>query len=168
LEDNASTIVSYKAKASQDPYQKIEPSKVTTLFRNPPVNRPENELFGIMYRGIPDKTYPMVITNASHWVYQGTGLKNGDKIPGVIGGEIDRYDGEIPGVELLARSPINLYGKNSVADVIWWEKSYGTKAFSVGTFYWNWFLDPYGHTNAASYNQNIETMTQNALNELLK
>jgi putative cell wall-binding protein len=168
LEDDASTIVSYKAKASQDPYQKIDPSQVTTQFRNSPVNRPENELFGIMYRGIPDKTYPMVITNASHWIYQGTGLKNGDKIPGVIGGEIDRYDGEIHGVELLARSPINLYGKNSVADVIWWEKPYGTKAFSVGTFYWNWFLDPYGHTNAASYNQNIEIMTQNALNELLK
>ncbi|QTC40478.1 cell wall-binding repeat-containing protein [Bacillus sp. V3] len=168
LEDNASTIVSYKAKASQDPFQKIDASKVTTQFRNSPVNRPENELFGIMYRGIPDKTYPMVVTNASHWLYQGTGLRNGDKIPGVIGGEIDRYDGEIPGVEMIARSPINLYGKNSVADVIWWEKPNGTKSFSVGTFYWNWFLDPYGHTNTASYNQKIEIMTQNALNELLK
>ncbi|MGG1630945.1 N,N-dimethylformamidase beta subunit family domain-containing protein [Rossellomorea sp. NRS-1567] len=168
FEEDASTIVSYKAKASQDPYQKILPSKVTTQFRNPPVNRPENELFGSMYRGIPDKPYPMVITNSSHWIYQGTGLKDGDKISGVIGGEIDRYDGEIPGVKLIARSPVNVYGKNSVADVVWWEKPYGTKVFSVGTFYWNWFLDPYGHTNAAAYNRKIEIMTENALNELLK
>ncbi|QHE63924.1 hypothetical protein FHE72_22075 [Rossellomorea vietnamensis] len=168
LEDDAETIVSYKAKADQDPYQKILPGKVTTQFRSDPVNRPENQLFGSMYRGIPDKTYPMVITNSSHWIYQGTGLKDGDEIAGVIGGEIDRYDGEIPQVELISSSPVNLYGKKSVADVVWWEKPYGTKVFSVGTFYWNWFLDPYGHEAVASFNRNIELITENALEELLK
>ncbi len=75
LEDDGTTLVSYKAKADQDPYQLKDPSRVTTLFRNPPVNRPENQLFGTMYRGIPDKTYPMVVTNSSHWIYEGTGLK---------------------------------------------------------------------------------------------
>ncbi len=86
----------------------------------------------------------------------------------MIGGEVDRYDGEIPGVELIARSPINLIREKSVSDIVWWEKPNGSKVFSVGTFYWNWFLDPYGHTNAASYNPKIEKMTQNALNKLLQ
>ncbi|CAN7175743.1 N,N-dimethylformamidase beta subunit family domain-containing protein [Rossellomorea sp. LjRoot5] len=168
LEEDGTNIVGYKAKADRDPYQKLFPGNVTTQFRSSPVNRPENQLFGSMYRGIPDRTYPMVITNSSHWIYKGTGLKDGDEIAGVIGGEVDRYDGEIPGVELISRSPVNLYGKKSVADVVWWDKPYGTKVFSVGTFNWNWFLDPYGHTDVAAYNRSIELMTENALSELLE
>jgi putative cell wall-binding protein len=168
MENNNRIMVGYKARASEDPYQKIDPSQVTTTFRSAPVNRPENQVFGMMYRGIPERTMPLVITDATHWLYKGTGLKNGDKISGVVGGEIDRYDEEIPNVEVIAASPIKLYGKDSVSHAIWYQKPQGGKVFATGTFYWNWFLDPYGKEANASYNKQIERITLNAMDELLK
>lgn len=165
LEDAGRTMVSYKNRAAEDPYNKIDPLQVTTLFRSPPVNRAEEHLFGTMYRGIPEKTMPLVVTNADHWIYNGTGLKNGDKIEGVVGGEVDRSI-FTENVEYIARSPVVLYGKDGLSDVIWYNHPDGRKVFSVGTFYWNWFLDPYGHTDKGKYNQNIELMTINALERL--
>jgi putative cell wall-binding protein len=168
FEDNDRTMVSYKEKANQDPYQNIDLSRVTTKFRGAPVNRPEDSVLGIMYRGIPEKTVPLVVTDASHWLYQGTGLNNGDQIPGVIGGEVDQYFGEIPNVEVIAHSPAMIYGNADYADVVWYQKPSGGKVFAVGTFYWNWFLDPYGHESQASYNPAIERITMNALNRLMQ
>jgi putative cell wall-binding protein len=165
LEDGGRTMVSYKNRADEDPYNKVDPAQVTTLFRKSPVNRPEENLFGTMYRGIPEQTMPLVVTNASHWIYNGTGLKNGDKIEGVVGGEVDRSV-FTENVEYIARSPVVLYGKPGLSDVIWYNHPDGRKVFSVGTFYWNWFLDSYGHTNKASFNKNIEIMTINALDRL--
>jgi putative cell wall-binding protein len=165
LENGGRTLVSYKNRADEDPYNKVDPSQVTTLFRKAPVNRPEENLFGTMYRGIPEKTMPLVVTNASHWIYNGTGLKNGDKIEGVVGGEVDRSVFK-ENVEYIARSPVVLYGKPGLSDVIWYNHPDGRKVFSVGTFYWNWFLDPYGHSDKASFNKNIEIMTTNALDRL--
>ncbi|MGG3467857.1 cell wall-binding repeat-containing protein [Neobacillus pocheonensis] len=167
-EDNNRTIVAYKEKADQDPYHSIDPALVTTLFRLNPVNNPEDRMYGIMYNGIPEKTVPLEVTNASHWLFEGTGLQNGDRIPGVIGGEIDRYYGLLQGVEIIAHSPAILYGKESYGDTVWYQKPEGGKAFAAGTFYWNWFLDPYGHESQASYNPAIERITINALNKLME
>lgn len=168
LEDNNRTIVAYKDKANLDPYQTINPALVTTYFRSSPVNLPEDRMFGIMYNGIPEKTVPMVVTNASHWLYEGTGLKDGDQIQGVIGGEVDRYNGSLPNVEVIAHSPGMFYGKQDYADVVWYQKPEGGKSFAVGTFYWNWFLDPFGHEANASYNPAIEKITTNAINKLME
>ncbi|WP_210367172.1 N,N-dimethylformamidase beta subunit family domain-containing protein [Bacillus sp. REN3] len=165
LEDGGRTMVSYKARAAEDPFNKIDPSQVTTQFRMNPVNRAEENLFGTMYRGIPEKTMPMIVSNSSHWIYNGTGLKDGDKINGVVGGEVDASM-FTENVEYIARSPVVLYGKEGYSDVIWYNHPDGRKVFSAGSFYWNWFLDPYGHTDKASYNKNIEIMTTNALDRL--
>lgn len=168
FEDNNRTMVAYKDKAALDPYQQINPSLVTTQFRSAPVYRPEENLFGIMYEGVPNSAAPLVVSNASHWLYNGTGLQNGDQIPGVIGGEIDRYSGRLSNVDVIASSPVMLYGIPDHSDVIWYQKPGGGKVFAVGTFYWNWFLDPYGHEAAASYNPAIEKITLNALDHLMK
>jgi putative cell wall-binding protein len=168
LEQHNRLLVCYKQRANEDPYHQIDPNYVTTLFRNPPINRPEEELFGMMYRGIPEKNMPLVVTNADHWIYEGTTLKNGDQIEGVVGGEIDRYDKWNPNVDLIAHSPVKLYGRDSYSDVIWNNKPSGSKVFAVGTFYWNWFLDPYGHEGYASYNPNIERMTMNVLERMVR
>ncbi|MEH7384305.1 N,N-dimethylformamidase beta subunit family domain-containing protein [Bacillus sp. JJ1521] len=166
-ENNDRLLVSYKDRANEDPFNLTDPSQVTAMFRQAPVNRPESELFGVMYQGIPSRTMPFVVTNSSHWIYNGTTLKNGDQIPSVVGGEIDRYDSAIPGVEVIGHSPVVLYGNNSFANVVWVEKPSGSKVFAVGTFYWNWFLDPYGHETQSSYNPNLEKMTENVLNKFI-
>ncbi|MBY6037106.1 hypothetical protein KUV80_10590 [Fictibacillus nanhaiensis] len=168
LSDNDKLMVGYKQRADEDPYLKSNPKEVTTTFRSDPVSRPESEVLGIMYQGIPEqKQQPLVISNPSHWIFKGTGLKKGDKIAGVVGGEIDRYDGQMKGVEVLAESPVRLYGKDTMAHVVWYNKPGGGKTFATGTFYWSWFLDSYGHESYANPNKYIEIITVNALNKLL-
>jgi hypothetical protein len=161
-------MVSYKEFAYQkDPYRSIDPSQVTTRWRDRPVNLPEDRMLGSMYSGIPQATVPMVVTQPDHWLYEGTGLCKGDKISGVIGGEVDSYGGKIPGVEVIAHSPVTLYGQPGMADVIWYQKPTGGKVFSVGTFYWNWFLDPIHRKNQATENMAIQQITRNALKRLM-
>lgn len=161
-------LVSYKQFAtSQDPFRFINSELVTTRFRDKPVSLPEDRVLGTMYIGIPEKVAPLRVTNPSHWLYKGTGLKRGDEIPGVVGGEVDGYY-NLPGGEVIAGYPVMLYGKKRDATVVWYNKPTGRKAFSVGTFYWNWFLDPINHLNQAHENKQIQQITRNALRELVK
>ncbi|MBA4496022.1 N,N-dimethylformamidase beta subunit family domain-containing protein [Paenactinomyces guangxiensis] len=162
-------ITSYKQFATKkDPYRFKDKRLVTCRWRERPVTMPEDRMFGIMYSGIPDATVPMVVSNPDHWLYEGTGLKRGDQIQGVVGGEVDSYLGKIPGVEVIAHSPVIVYGKTRFANVVWYQKPEGGKVFAVGTFYWNWFLDSTHYINRASENSAIQQITRNALQELIK
>ncbi len=38
----------------------------------------------------------LVIEDASHWVCAGTGLNNGDRIPRIVGYEVDRMGTDAP------------------------------------------------------------------------
>ncbi|RXY98837.1 N,N-dimethylformamidase beta subunit family domain-containing protein [Fictibacillus sp. S7] len=157
----------YCYKYNPDPITKTNPLLTTTQFRAKPVNMPEKNLFGMQYAGIPKPKYND-LTFKKHWLLKGTTLKPGDKIRYIIGGEVDAYDGTLPGVEIIGDSAINLYGKKTKSHVTWYRPPSGGKVFAAGTFYWNWFLDPYGKGFVASTNKNIQIITKNAINELIK
>jgi hypothetical protein len=86
------------------------PSLVTSTFRNPPVNRPENQLVGVMSDGsFITQPSDWVVTNANHWVYAGTGLSNGSRIPNLVFTEWDALvnNGLTPsGLTVLASSVV--------------------------------------------------------------
>jgi hypothetical protein len=44
-----------------------------------------------------------IVTNPGHWVFEGTGLKKGDRIPGLVGWEYHGDPPEIVGLEILAQ-----------------------------------------------------------------
>jgi hypothetical protein len=65
-----------------------EPSaERTILFRD--LGQNEAEIEGVEFAGAAYETSDWVVTNANHWIYAGTGLQNGDRLAGVIGGEWD-------------------------------------------------------------------------------
>jgi hypothetical protein len=76
------------------------------------VNKPENALLGAMYESnfAFGKGYDWVVQNATHPIYNGTGLHDGDHITGLIGYEYDKQlpyaAGQVPPgpVTLLASS----------------------------------------------------------------
>ena len=78
------TMVCYK-NANADPVDDI----LTTIkFRDPPISEPEATLIGVQY--FTDRVdTDMIISNASHLIFKGTGLKNGDKLKGLLGYEVD-------------------------------------------------------------------------------
>lgn len=47
-----------------------------------------------------------VVTKPEHWVFEGTGAKAGDMVPGVIGWEYNGGPADIPGIEVVASSPL--------------------------------------------------------------
>src|SRR2546428_958950 len=94
------------------PWNPIDPvygPTTTTEWRSPPVNRPEQTLIGIQtFLMLPNSDY--VVTNSSHWVYAGTGFKDGDVVRGIVGYESDAYMPDYPppnstNQTLLSRSP---------------------------------------------------------------
>ncbi|MED2975040.1 hypothetical protein P4361_22800 [Fictibacillus sp. B-59209] len=158
----------YGYKYNPDPITETNPQLTTTQFRAKPVNMPEKNLLGLQYAGIPKPKYNDLTFTKPHWLLKGTSIKPGDTIRNIIGGEVDAYDGTFPGVEVVGESNINLYGVNTKSHVTWYPHPGGGKVFAAGTFYWNWYLDPYGKGYIASTNKNIQIITKNAINELIK
>ena len=56
-----------------DPQWNVNNSIVTTRWRDPLVNQPENGLIGVMYQDQVQQSYPYVVQNANNWIYQGPG-----------------------------------------------------------------------------------------------
>ncbi len=139
-------LVCYR-QAHRDPLAGRDDSRLTILWRNPPVARPENTLIGILYEGmIPfERNYPFVIKAADHWVFAGTGAVPGQQWSPIVGYEYDRTldNGHTPpGLVVLAESPVvDVAGKASVAQAVYYRQ--GGMVFAAGTTNWSWALDDY-------------------------
>lgn len=164
-------MVCYK-DASLDPMSATNPSLTTVTFRDPPVNQPENALLGIMFEHLFDygSSYPWVVTNASHWIYAGTGLQNGQTIPGLVGYEYDRvFNNGLtpPGLQVLSNSPVvNADGVQSTANGTIYQAPSGALVFSAGTNYWPWKLDDNEYQNHGA-DARVQRMTINLLNTMI-
>ncbi|MDA7504126.1 hypothetical protein N8553_04020 [bacterium] len=53
-----------------------------------------------------------IITNAEHWMFKKTELKNGDRIPGLIGWEYHGQPADLPGLEVVAAGTAFQGGQN--------------------------------------------------------
>lgn len=142
-EDNERTIVGYKDLWPQDP---VQGPTTTGHFRDPLVNRPENGLIGVMSDGSDNATVTpadWVVTNANHWIYSGTGLNNGSRIPGLIYYEWDGLvnNGATPaGITMLASSVVpNNVIPTSRHEATIYERPPAV-VFAAGTIYYNQHL----------------------------
>jgi len=101
-------ITCYKGDA-RDPVGTTSPAR-TMKFRDAPVSRPENQLFGVMFSGRWHQfAFPMVITRVDHWALAGTGFQVGDTLWMANGYEVDQIvqNGKSPaGLEVIAESPL--------------------------------------------------------------
>lgn len=109
-EQNNRVMVGYKELAAEDPMRLINPRLTSTLFRDPMVNRPENQITGVMSDGSHiEQPADWIVTNADHWVYANTGLTNGSHIPNLVFYEWDSLvnNGATPsGLIVLASSEV--------------------------------------------------------------
>ena len=111
------------------------------------MNRPEQTLVGIMFDSII-QTAPIdyIVANSSNWVYEGTGLRDGDALPGILGTVLDGY---MPGYAhanavsqtLLSNSPYtDFQGVAKVANSSIYQAPSGAWVFAAGTIEWPWGL----------------------------
>jgi hypothetical protein len=163
------TIVSYKDDAlMRDPYAlggADHRKQLTVRWRDPPVNRPEESLIGVMYDGNPVDG-DIIITKPDHWTMAGTELRAGDRLPRLLGYEADRTFGAAPtGMTILAQSPYEFEGRSHVAHMASYTLSDGTTVFAAGTIQWSWGLDDFNAPDLrlSSLNPGAQQITRNVL-----
>ena len=118
-----------------------------------------------------------VITKPDHWIFEGTGLKEGDSIPGLIGWEYHGQPADIPGLEVVAGGTAWQGGVNPQQ---WTATIYpGPKdnfVFNASSIFWVQGLsNPPGHTLPWSHwsrphgpDDRVQRMMHNLLAEALQ
>ena len=103
------------------------------------LSRPEARLCGVQYRANDDGTRqgPFYVpdTSVAPWLFDGTGIENGDTLGDEVGGfgiEIDTTTPlSPPGTKVLAVIP-NLFGPGLHAEMAYYETAAGARVFSAG------------------------------------
>jgi hypothetical protein len=172
------TVVAYKEAAGDLDPLAIDGApqhnrRVTGRWRDRPTSRPEERLVGVMYTADPVDT-DIVVSAPNHWAYAGTGLRSGDRLPGLLGYEVDAIYGAGPAtLEPLAHSPFADQGANGrtrYADMTIYTAASGALVFATGSMQWNWGLDGYNapqwHTLRTS--DAAQRITRNVLERMLQ
>ncbi|HYV22075.1 MAG TPA: N,N-dimethylformamidase beta subunit family domain-containing protein [Candidatus Bathyarchaeia archaeon] len=161
-------VVCYR-DANLDP---VQGPTTTVAWRDPPVDRPEQTLRGVQNTAYVEWGHlaDYVVTNSSHWIYDGTGFKDGDVVPGIVGYEMDRFVAEMPAPNatsrtLLSHSPFtDVAGKPEYANSSIYQAPSGAWVFSSGTTFWALGLENIFSNNA---DPRIQRTTANLLNAFL-
>ncbi|WP_328910131.1 hypothetical protein OG230_11810 [Streptomyces sp. NBC_00234] len=133
-------------------------------------SRAEQGLLGVQFSGILAPPVPLVVDNADHWLWEGTGLRDGDAIPGMVSIEADGYQAGFPqpaGVEqtLLSASPYqDRLGRGArMQNTSVCVDGRGTMVFVAGTFQWPLALHVEGKVD-----KRIRTATKNLLDRMVR
>lgn len=96
------------------------------------------------------------VVKADHWLFAGTGLKNGDAIKGLVGWEHHGEPAAIPGLEVLARGAVfsNKRPQNTEFTATIYPGPKGNLVFNAATIWWGdglsappGYLRPTSHGN---------------------
>lgn len=167
------TIVAYKEAArTHDPYAlDNDPANdrfVTSQWREPPVNEPEESLIGVMYDTVPVDG-DIVISEPSHPVFTGIPLPHRVKLQGLLGYEVDRRFGDSPqNMTILARSPYVVGDRQGYAAMTIYTWPSGSIVFATGSMQWNWGLDEYNAPaiRSSRLSEAAQQITRNVLSLL--
>jgi len=161
-------LVGYKDQ-TKDPVQ-----GPTTTIRWRDVGRPPQPLIGVQFHGQIDfssPNVPFVVQNSSNWVYTGTGVLDGDSIPGMVGYEMDGIWSIFPAPNaiggtyvLLSASPYTdvdgVTQKTAIASI--YQAPSAAWVFGAGTTSWAWGLDLDGTADPR-----IQRITSNVLDRFV-
>lgn len=136
-------IVDYK-DAHEDPLYGVDDAQVTVNWRDPPLDDPETSLTGVTYQCNP-VDYPLVVADASSWLFAGAAVHDGEQLPGLVGTEYDRVDLTRPQtprpIEILFHSPLRCRGHADAQESAYYTTSSGAGVFDSGTSSWVCALD---------------------------
>jgi hypothetical protein len=196
----ASTVVGYKNSFVRDPEQKlaaaakargdIEEAKkhyrlVTRGWRqleNDPaagidVRQPSMVLTGIQSTAMMGTAFPwgdLQITNPTHWLFEGTGVKLGDRIAGVMGYEVDSTKKDDPSWDPFRPAGQTRLGtiRKSSDDSAQGSAGYyarelpgGKRAevVAIGAIAFSWALDGYAHGSKTPESDVAKQLVRNAV-----
>src|SRR5262249_52828308 len=94
-----------------------------------------------------------ICSNSKHWIFEGTGMKDGDAIPGLVGWEWQGNPAkEIPGLEVVARSKVAWSGREAEYAATIYPGPKGNHVFSCATIWWaDGLSEPLGYRRPKTY-----------------
>jgi hypothetical protein len=114
-------LVDYRDSAADPLDGKGDPLQVTgNEWSNPPSSWPEYGFVGDTYAGFlePGLHVGFRVADSSAWVFDGTGLHNGQVVPGVVASDVDKFDeiyGQPADDQIFGHSPIPAHlGQTSI------------------------------------------------------
>lgn len=132
----------------------------------------ENTLMGARTMYPFNGSADWIVSNEGHWIFEGTGMRNGDKIPGLVGWEHHGDPADIPGLEVIAEGKtINGGGHESQYAATLYPGTKKNWVLNVATIYWAMGLsDPPGHILPCSHHgrphgpdERVQKITENFL-----
>lgn len=145
-------------------------SRVTTLWRDQAVGQPEDALIGVMYDTFQVNSDIVIDSSAPSWLLEKTGLKTGDRLPGLLGYEVDKKFGNAPkNICRIAHSPYAYQGGTRYADMTLYTADSGAIVFAAGSMQWLWGLDDYNapKLRPSVVNGGAQQLTRNVLAKMI-
>ncbi|NYI05222.1 N,N-dimethylformamidase beta subunit family domain-containing protein [Allostreptomyces psammosilenae] len=157
-----------------------EPDRLVSCRKNHPdrsgrtahwrvCGEPEQLVLGVQYERRVAEPVPLVVRNAGHWLWEGTGLAEEDTLPGLVAAEADRYMPRVPlpecsGRVLLSHSPYrDEEGRPRHQQTSLYRAPSGAWVFASGTFAWTPALDRPGCVD-----ERVQRATANLLDRIRK
>ncbi len=126
------------------------------------------------YNGSDDWT----VSDDTSWIFKGTGIKNGDKIPGLVGWEMHGDpDMTIPGINIVAQgTATNAGGEQAHWTATTYPGPKGNHVFNAATIFWAQGISaPPGHMPPISHfgrphgpDERVQKITKNILDRFVK
>ncbi len=166
-------LVCYKSTA--DPVYNSPSNYLTTVqFRAAPVLDPESSLLGV-YFDFAGVTSDLVVNDPNHWIFAGTGVAAGQRLPGLLGYEVDSTNRfSPPGIQVACVSPYLGFGGpanpvTSYSDAASYTTASGATVFAAGTMQWSWGLDDLNSPgyHASSQSPVVQHMTRNLMARMM-
>ena len=170
-------LVDYRDSAADPLDGKGNPRQVTgNEWANPPSSWPEYDFVGDTYAGFlePGRHVGFRVADASGWVFAGTGLRDGEVIPGVVASDVDKFDkayGQPADDQIFGHSPIPAgLGQTSIgaffSDMTYYTSaSAGAGVLDTGTNNWIPALDDRAgcHPGGICESATVQRITGNIL-----
>jgi hypothetical protein len=117
-----------------------------------------------------------VVTRPEHWLFKGTGMKKGERIPGLVGWEFHGEPAALPGLEVVAEGrTINGGEKEAHWTATIYPGPKGNLVFNASTIFWSQGLSlPPGHMPPWSHygrphgpDERVQRITRNLFERFL-
>ncbi len=148
--------------------------QMQSLEHTPPY---ANALVGAHSTGVVTGGADWICSLPDHWIYEGTGMQQGDRIPGLIGWEWHGDPAPIPGLEIVATGPTQTApgqpnGGQYTATV--YPGPRGNFVFNASTCWWaDGLSQPPGYQSPSVYTSpqgvdvRVQQITRNVLDRML-
>jgi hypothetical protein len=113
-----------------------------------------------------------ICANDKHWIFEGTGMKNGDGIPGLVGWEWHGDPADIPGLEIVAKGELTNRNTKGTYTATIYPGPKGNFVFNAATIWWSDGLsEPPGYQHPSAHgakprgpDPRVQRITANLLN----